>query len=138
MHGVLRVARLEVAPARNQPAHQQRGLARQQQRPASHLPTHRFCRARHLRQPGMDAIEQQAACGIEKHTAIAALKQLRPQLFLHRAHRATDGSMGQVSSSAARLKLSSRAAASKQRKATSEGIRCGPPAEIGEFESLFS
>jgi hypothetical protein len=46
--------------------------------------------------------------------------------------------MGQVQLIGSAAEASSRAAASKQRKATSEGIRCGLPAEICEFESLFS
>jgi hypothetical protein len=86
----------------------------------------------------MHPVEQQPPRSIEKDTAIAALKQLRPQSSSTERTARLMAPWVRCSSSAARLKLSSRAAASKQRKATSEGIRGGLPAEICESESLFS
>lgn len=93
----LRVLFLELGPARDQPAHEQGGLAGQH-------PAARLLRARaqllrglaHALQAFVHGLGQVAARLGQEDAAAAAVKQGHAQIVLQQAHGPADGAMGQV------------------------------------------
>ncbi len=91
------VARLEVWPARDQPAHQQGRLAGQH-------PALLLARAgaqignalAHQIQPLANGLGQCAALGSQKDAPAAPLEQRQAQVVFQQPHGAADGAMGQV------------------------------------------
>ena len=97
MHVDARMPGLEVRPARNQPAHQQRRLAGQHPGPfLARVGAQRVDGLCHQPQTIAYSLRQQAARIREKHPAAATFEQLHTQLVFEQAYGAADCAWGQV------------------------------------------
>ena len=84
-------------PARQQPAHQQRGLAGQRQALlACHTLAQAIAGAAHALHAFLHGLGQLAARVGQEHTPTAALEQREAQVVFQRAHRTADRTMRQV------------------------------------------
>ena len=96
MHIQLGVQGLEGGPARDQPAHQQGGLAGEHQRLGTALLAQGLGRLADATQPLPDRPIEPLACLGQEDPTLAPLEQPDPQVFLQQAHRPADGAMGEV------------------------------------------
>ena len=92
----LGVQGLKCGPARDQPAHQQGGLAGEHQRLGAALLAQRLGRFPDLAQPLPDRLIEPLTRLGQEDPALAPLEQPDAQVFLQQAHRPADGAMGEV------------------------------------------